>query len=109
MGLFYGIAARVTRCAMDPLLRTSLVIVAAVAIKAILLAWWDNYKARKALAPIPMKKRRGVYVAWSPVQRLEKLGWRIVQIWAVYMAVLLLALAWVKLIGPINAWGLPLQ
>lgn len=80
--------------------RTMFVIFVAVTIKAMILSLWVRYKERKAREPIPMKQRKGVYVPWGPVQKVQHYGWRLTQIWLVYISVLVLALIYVKLIAP---------
>lgn len=77
---------------MDPAFRAAVVIVMAVAIKGLILSLWGDYKARKALEPIPMREINGVYVAWGPVQRVQHYGLRLTQLWLAYIAVLLVAL-----------------
>jgi hypothetical protein len=62
-----------------------------------LLAWWDRFKAREAEKPIPMKLRKGVYVPWGRVQRIRRWGDRLTIAWLVYIALLLVALAWTRL------------
>ena len=81
--------------------RVILVIFAATTIKALMLVWWDRYKARKAQEPTPLELRNGVYVPWGPVEKVRHYGWRLTQVWMVYMAILILALLYVKLIGPL--------
>lgn len=80
--------------------RTLFVIFAAITIKSMILCWWDRFKAREAQEPIPTKLRNGVYVPWGPVQKIQHYGWRWTQLWMVYMAVLVLALIYVKIIQP---------
>lgn len=71
-------------------MRTVLIIFAVVTIKALILAWWERYKERKASEPIPLKLKNGVYVPWGPVQRINRLINIAVIIWAVYMAILII-------------------
>lgn len=80
--------------------RTILVIFIAVIAKALILTWWDTYKDRKAAEPTPLVLRKGVYVPWGPVEKIQHYGWRFTQLWMVYIAVLLVALVYVKLIAP---------
>lgn len=81
--------------------RNAMIIFVAIAIKGVILAQWDAYKVRKANEPIPLELRNGMYVPWGLVQKVQHYGWRITQVWMVYMAVLLIALAYVKLIKPL--------
>lgn len=87
---------------MDPVLRTSLIIFAAVLLKSVILGWWSRYRADRAHQPIPTRLRNGVYVAWETVQRVQHYGWRMTQIWLVYVAVLALLLAYTVVAGPIS-------
>ena len=86
---------------MDPILRTSLVIFAAVLMKSLILGWWERFKMRKGGEPISTRLSRGVYVPWGPVQRVQHYGWRLTQLWMAYVAVLLVLLAYSRLVGPI--------
>lgn len=79
---------------MDPLLRTSLIIFAVVVMKALLLDQWSRFKARQADQPIPMRFVDGVYRPWGPVEKVRHYGWRLTQLWLLYMLVLLGALAY---------------
>lgn len=81
-------------------MRTILVIFASTMIKAMILAWWDRYKAHKAEDPIPLVLRGGIYVPWGPVEKVRHYGWRLTQVWMAYIGILLLALIYVKLIAP---------
>lgn len=85
---------------MDPLIRTSLIIFAAVLVKSVILAWWQRFKAKKAGEPIPMKLKNGVHVAWGPVQKVQHYGWRLTQLWMVYMVCIIAAVVWIRLIQP---------
>lgn len=87
---------------MDPVLRTSLIIFAAVLLKSAILGWWRRYSADRARQPIPTRLRNGVYVAWGTVQRVQHYGWRMTQLWLVYVAVLALLLAYTVVAGPIS-------
>jgi hypothetical protein len=86
---------------MDPVLRTSLIIFAAVLTKSLILGWWHRFKARQAAEPIAMKLHQGAYRAWGPIQRVQHYAWRLTQVWLGYMALLLVLLAYSKLVGPI--------
>ncbi|MXO75344.1 hypothetical protein GRI40_08975 [Altererythrobacter aerius] len=86
---------------MDPVLRTSLIVFAAVLLKSVILGWWERFRTEKANQPIRMRLRAGRYVAWGPVQKVQHYGWRLTQLWLVYIAVLLALLTYTKLIGPI--------
>lgn len=78
---------------MDPAIRTGLAIFAGVAIKNILFAWWARYQERKALEPVPLRLRRGVYVPWGPVQRIRLWLNRGFALWVAYMAIVLVLFA----------------
>lgn len=80
--------------------RTIIVIFAAAVIKALILSWWGRFKERKALEPTPLALRKGVYVPWGAVEKIQHYGWRFTQVWMVYIAVLVVALIYVKLIAP---------
>jgi hypothetical protein len=71
---------------------TYLAIFVSMLLKAWLLTWWDQFKARKALEPVEMVLRGGSYVAWGPVQKIQHYGNRLFQVWLVYMALILIAL-----------------
>lgn len=87
---------------MDPVLRTSLIIFAAVLLKSVILGWWNRYSADRGHQPIPTRLRNGVYVAWGAAQRVQHYGWRMTQLWLVYVAVLALLLAYTVVVGPIS-------
>lgn len=71
------------------------VIACVAAIHGGISVWWQSYKKKHAALPTPMKLRKGVYVPWGPVQRIQRvLG---VLIW-IYMA-------WLALIGSILLYG----
>lgn len=80
--------------------RTVFAIFASTTIAGLVRAWWSSFKERKAREPIPLKWRKGVYVPWGPVQKVQHYGWRLTQAWMVYMAVLIIALIYVKAIAP---------
>lgn len=82
---------------MDPLLRTSLIIFAVIAIKAVLVQQWSRFKARQAGQPIPMRFVDGVYRPWGPVDKVRHYGWRLTQVWLLCMVALLGALAYSSL------------
>jgi hypothetical protein len=86
---------------MDPVARTTLAIFLTIMIKTMILSWWDKFKERKALEPIPMKERNGVYVPWGIVQKVQNFGIHAARVWGVYMLILLLMLAYTKIVGPI--------
>lgn len=90
------------RFCMDPLLRTSLIIFAVVALKALLLDQWNRFKAWQADQPIPMRFIDGVYRPWGPAEKVGHYGWRFTQLWLLYMLVLLGALAY-SLAGELKA------
>lgn len=81
-------------------IRTILVIFASVAIKGLILSWWGRFKARKALEPTPLARRNGIYIPWGPVERVNHYGIRAFALWAAYIAVLLIALVYVKVVLP---------
>ena len=81
--------------------RTVFAIFASTALAGLIRSWWARFKERKALEPIPLRWRKGVYVPWGPVQKVQHYGWRFTQAWMVYIAVLVAALIYVKLIAPL--------
>lgn len=81
-------------------IRTIIVIFGVVIIKGMILTWWDNFKDRKAAEPTPLSCRKGVYVPWGPVEKIQHYGWRITQVWLVWMAAMILALIYIKIIAP---------
>ena len=84
---------------MDPYLRMSLGIGGGIFLKSLILGWWERFKARKALEPIPLVMRSGVYRPWGPVEKVQHYGWRATQVWFVYMAVLIALLFYKWTIG----------
>jgi len=58
-------------------------------LSALIWAWWGSYKIRKSREPIPMKLRKGVYVPWGIVQKVQHYG-GIVSI--IYICIFLTAL-----------------
>lgn len=80
--------------------RTSIVIGLTVFGAGLIRSWWDRFKEREASRPIPMKYKNGVYIPWGTVQKAQRVfGW-IQAAWLVYMAMLLMILAYVKLVDP---------
>lgn len=82
---------------MDPVLRTSLAIAVAVFIKALLLEWWSNFKAREEAKPVELRLRNGRYVAHSRLRRIQRILAYMFYLWLAYIAVLLVLLAAMKL------------
>lgn len=76
---------------------TGLAIFLSTFIKGLILAQWDKFKERKAREPIPMKLKNGVYVPWGPVQRIQRILHWMLMIWLVYIAILLVLVAALKL------------
>lgn len=86
---------------MDPLARTSLAIFLAVTIKGFIYVRWWRFKDREARKPTQMKLKKGVYVPWGRIQRIER-GINIATvIWVMYIIALLALLAYHKLISPV--------
>jgi hypothetical protein len=81
-------------------MRTALVVAFSTAIAGIIRAWWENFKERKAQEPTPLVMRKGSYVPWGPVEKIKHYGWKLFRLWFVYVAVLALAVIYVKLIAP---------
>lgn len=82
---------------MDSALRVFLTVAAAVFLRHLLLAWWERFKVAEAAKPIPMRFRKGVYIPWGPVQRIERWIDRLFVGWIAYIVLLLIAVAAVKL------------
>jgi hypothetical protein len=82
---------------MDPAFRVFLTVAVAVFLRHLLLVWWERLKERESAKPIPMRFRNGVYVPWGPVQRIQHWIDRLFIGWLVYVVLLLVALAAVKL------------
>lgn len=80
--------------------RAALVIMVGTLLAGLTRAWWSNFKERKAQEPIPLKLHKGVHVPWGPVEKIKHYGWKLTQAWMVYIAVLVLALIYVKVIAP---------
>lgn len=72
--------------------RTAIVIIVSIALKTVLMALWDGYKERKAREPKPMKLKKGVYVAWGPVEKIQAFMTVFVYVWAAWMASMILFL-----------------
>jgi hypothetical protein len=86
---------------MDSYVRIGLTIGVAIFIKTLILGWWGNFKARKALEPIPMKLHGGVYRPWGIVQKVQFYGGWIGLIYLVQFSVLLALLIYVWTVGPL--------
>lgn len=84
---------------MDPAHRVFLAIFIAIMLKSILAAQWGRYKARQEARPTPMKLRRGVFVPWGPVQRIERIGNLGLIVGLCWIVVCLAALAYMKFMG----------
>jgi hypothetical protein len=76
---------------------TGIVILLSTFLKGLLMEAWDRYKERKSREPIPLKLRRGIYVPWGVVQKVQHYGWRVTQVWLVYLAI---AFTWIA-VGPL--------
>lgn len=81
-------------------LYSAFVVGVAIAIKGVIEAWWWGLKEREAKKPQVMKmNRKGVYVPWGIVQKIER-GINIwLVIWVVYIIGLVAILIYVKLIA----------
>lgn len=84
---------------MDPAHRAFLAIFLAVVLKSILAVHWGRFKARQEAKPTPMKLRKGVYVPWGPVQRIERIGNVALRIGLIYLGVCIALFAYMKIMG----------
>lgn len=73
---------------MDPALRTAALVFAAAFSHALLMGWWQRFKASEARKPITMKLHKGVYVPWGRVQRIERWINLLFVAWLAYIALL---------------------
>jgi len=86
---------------MNPLVRIGLTIGVAIFLKTLILGWWERYKARKALEPIPMGLRGGTYRPWGIVQKVQHYGGLFGLVYLAQFAVLLALLVYVWVVGPL--------
>lgn len=86
---------------MDPYLRIFLVVTTGVFLKTLLLHQWERFKVQEARKPVTMRNVRGVYRPWGIVERIQRVFNIIVALWAVWIAAMIILLAWHKLISPI--------
>lgn len=84
---------------LDPAYRAFLVIFLSAALHSLLYGWWQRYKTREGAKPTSMKLRNGVYVPWGTVERIQRGGQVILWIWLAWMAAMLIALAYMKVMG----------
>lgn len=80
-------------------LHTALVIAASTTTLGILRAWWSGFKQRKAQKPTPTKLRKGVYVPWGIVERVESMLDVALVVWLIYIAALILLLIYKYSVG----------
>ena len=80
-------------------LYTAFVIGVAVAIKGILNARWERFKEDESLKPQQMEMRKGIYVPWGRVQKIQRWGYVWLGIWLVYMAVIIGLVIYSSVIG----------
>ncbi len=81
---------------MDPLVRTSLIIVVVVAIRMGIYAAWGRFVHRQSSAAMPTKQINGVYRPWGTVEKVRHWGWRLTQLWLTILIALLIALAYAR-------------
>jgi hypothetical protein len=86
---------------MDPYIRIGLTIGTAAFLRSLILAWWERFKARKALEPITLELRGGVYRPWGIVQKIQHYGGIIGVVYLAQFAVLLALLVYVWTVGPL--------
>lgn len=77
---------------------TFAVVLVSTAIAGFIRAWWESFKEAEAGKPVPMRFRKGVYEPYSRVTRIQAAMKYAVILWLIYIAALLVSLAYVKLI-----------
>ena len=63
-------------------LYSAFVVMMSIIGKHLLEAVWERFKEREALKPQQMVLKRGVYVPWGPVQKIQ----RVFNVWLVVWA-----------------------
>jgi hypothetical protein len=79
-------------------LYTAFVIGVSIAIKNMLDAQWDRFKEREAQKTQPMELRKGVYVPWGRVQKIQRFGHFMLAFWVAYIVILIALVIYSKLI-----------
>lgn len=79
-------------------LYTAFVIALSIIGKHYLEGRWERFKAREAQKPQQMVMRKGVYVPWGRVQKVQRVGTTLVVIWLFYMALLIGLVIYSKLV-----------
>jgi hypothetical protein len=59
---------------MDPYVRIAVTIGASTFLASLIRGGWERFKAQKALEPIPLVMRGGVYRPWGMVHKLQHYG-----------------------------------
>jgi hypothetical protein len=70
-------------------LYTGFVVALSIMGKHFLEGRWERFKEREALKPQQMVLKRGVYVPWGPVQKIQRAGNIWLMAWGVYIVVLI--------------------
>lgn len=80
---------------------THLVIFLGAAIHGVLIVAWGSYKKRQSQKPVTMKLRRGVYVPWGPIERIQRFNKFAGYMGMVWFSLLACAILYAWLIGPV--------
>lgn len=84
---------------LDPAHRAFLVIFIATMLNGIIYERWARYKAKQAGRPVTMVLRNGVYVPWGTLEKVQWFGKIAVRVWLVYIALVVIAVVYVKVSG----------